>query len=79
MIIEADYEMTESVSDEAKDLIKKMLQPNPNQRLTIPEIFAHPWMNNIPLAMEMFTDEERVKIKKEFTFNDCNRLNRNKD
>jgi len=71
--------LTDVVSKEANDLIKKILQPNPKKRLSIPEIFAHSWMSDIPISIQMFTDEEKEKIVKEFTFNDCWRLNRNFD
>lgn len=33
------------VSEEAMDLLQRILQGNPTDRLTIPEIKAHPWMN----------------------------------
>jgi len=45
--------------------------------LTIPEIFAHEWMSDVPISIVMFTEEEKQKITKEFTFNDCWWLNRN--
>jgi serine/threonine protein kinase len=31
-------------SGELKDLLKKMLMKKPSQRISIPEIFEHPWM-----------------------------------
>jgi serine/threonine protein kinase len=31
------------VSDEAKDLIRKLLQLDPKQRLTVAQVLAHPW------------------------------------
>lgn len=33
------------ISEEAMDLLQKILQGNPSDRLTIPEMKAHPWMN----------------------------------
>ena len=32
------------MSDEAKDLIRKLLTVNPDQRLTVAEALEHPWM-----------------------------------
>ncbi|CAH9119663.1 unnamed protein product [Cuscuta europaea] len=32
------------VSNEAKDLVKKMLNPNPNERLTAHQVLSHPWV-----------------------------------
>ena len=34
-------------------------------------------MQEIPISIKMFTDEEKTLIFKEFTFNDCRRLNWN--
>ena len=79
MIVTADYETKKSIGEEANDLIAKILQPNPKKRLSIPEIFSHPWMKDVPQSIVMFTEEEKTKIKTEFTFNDCRRLNRNFD
>eukprot|EP01128_Nolandella_sp_AFSM9_P008769 TRINITY_DN5445_c0_g1_i1.p1 TRINITY_DN5445_c0_g1~~TRINITY_DN5445_c0_g1_i1.p1 ORF type:complete len:352 (+),score=97.40 TRINITY_DN5445_c0_g1_i1:33-1058(+) len=35
-----------NVSAEGKDMIKKMLTKNPNNRPTVDECLAHPWLNN---------------------------------
>lgn len=35
--------MHSTASIEAKDLLNRMLQPNPFKRITIPEIKDHPW------------------------------------
>lgn len=42
-IKEARYYMKGSVSTEAKDLLNRMIQPNPFRRITINEIKSHPW------------------------------------
>lgn len=34
------------VSDNAKDLVKKMLNPDPRQRLSAQEVLDHPWLQN---------------------------------
>ncbi|KAK1402764.1 Calcium-dependent protein kinase 32 [Heracleum sosnowskyi] len=34
------------ISDNAKDLVKKMLNPDPKQRLTAQEVLDHPWLQN---------------------------------
>ncbi|GAB2221584.1 hypothetical protein Drorol1_Dr00012769 [Drosera rotundifolia] len=38
------------VSDNAKDLVKKMLNPDPKRRLTAEEVLDHPWLQNIKKA-----------------------------
>ena len=51
-IKEARYYMPGFISDSARDLISKMLQPNPLQRLTIKELKTHPWFQtSLPLYM----------------------------
>lgn len=37
----------ERVSREAKDLISKMLICNPEERLTIHDVFNHPWIAKV--------------------------------
>jgi calcium-dependent protein kinase len=32
------------ISEDAKDLIKKLLEYNPNDRISTAEAFAHPWI-----------------------------------
>ncbi|KAH1073546.1 hypothetical protein J1N35_025874 [Gossypium stocksii] len=44
------------VSDNAKDLVRKMLNPDPKKRLTAQEMLEHPWLQhakkapNVPLG-----------------------------
>lgn len=50
-----------SISSNAKDLVLKMLAPNPHNRLTIEEVLDHPWMKDrdkIPKAHLADTVEE---------------------
>jgi 5'-AMP-activated protein kinase catalytic alpha subunit len=44
-IKDAKYYMKGAASIEAKDLLNRMMQPNPFNRITIQEIKAHPWFN----------------------------------
>lgn len=45
-IKDCKYSMPPTLSDEAKDLIFRMLQSDPMDRITIPEIKNHKWFNN---------------------------------
>ncbi|KAK8958635.1 Calcium-dependent protein kinase 8 [Platanthera guangdongensis] len=38
------------VSESAKDLVKKMLDPNPKRRLTAQDVLDHPWLQNAKKA-----------------------------
>ena len=44
-IIEAKIKNIEGVSQEANNLIKKLLNPNPRKRITFEKIKTHPWFN----------------------------------
>ena len=47
--------MPKDFSPEAKDLIKRIFQPNPLNRIKFHEIKLHPWMNlGEPYTIEMF-------------------------
>jgi len=53
-IKECKYSMPPTLSDEAKDLIFRMLQLDPMDRITIPEIKNHRWFkNNLPLYVSI--------------------------
>jgi len=44
-------------SPDAKDLIAKLIQPNPLKRLTISEVMEHPWFNvNVPTYQVRYFD-----------------------
>lgn len=43
-ISKALFTIPEYVSNEAKDLIKKLLVVDPNKRLELPEVLKHPWI-----------------------------------
>jgi len=38
----------QTLSDECKDLIHRLIEPNANRRYKIDQILAHPWMTEIP-------------------------------
>lgn len=64
-------------SNEFKDLFIKMICPNEDERISIQDIFEHPWMKlNFPSNEEMrFEFEEREKIVKDNMFVDDRNLN----
>ena len=47
-ILSADFQTPNYVSDEAKDLFSKILNTDPETRLSIEEIRKHPWFNLVP-------------------------------
>lgn len=44
MIVQLDAAEWGAISTTAKDLVMKMLSPNPKNRPSIAEILEHPWM-----------------------------------
>lgn len=78
-IILAKYTIKDTISEEAIDLIQKILEPDPSKRLSIQQILAHPWFRDINEDIELFNDQEKEKILREFTYNNAQRYNRNPD
>ena len=56
-IINKEPKHIEKISDEARDLLKGLLNKNPNKRLTIDKILNHPWLKN---------DEKKIKSNKKY-------------
>lgn len=54
MIIKGKYHLKEEVSDDAKNLMKSMLNTDPNSRITISKILSHPWMQLPDDPVEIF-------------------------
>ena len=54
MIIKGKYHLKEEVSDEAKALMKAMLNTDPNSRITISKILTHPWMRTPETPLDIF-------------------------
>jgi calcium-dependent protein kinase len=44
--------MWETISDDAKDLVGKMLECNPIDRITAKEALEHPWFSNRSVAVK---------------------------
>ncbi|XP_041024831.1 calcium-dependent protein kinase 32-like [Juglans microcarpa x Juglans regia] len=52
------------VSDNAKDLVKKMLNPDPQRRLTAQAVLDHPWLQNAKRAPNVSLGETvRARLK----------------
>jgi serine/threonine protein kinase len=57
-IKEGKYYMPNYISPEVKDLINRMLQPNPVKRITLKEIKEHAWYQmNLPLYLKEISDQ----------------------
>jgi serine/threonine protein kinase len=46
-ILNCEYEIPKNVSAEARDLLTKILDTNPETRLTVDQVLAHPWIRQV--------------------------------
>ena len=42
-IVAGQYQPPRRASDTCKDLLKRLLTPDPTYRITVPQIMCHPW------------------------------------
>lgn len=56
------FNLPKHLSPAAKDILQRLLHPNPVERITIPELFKHPWfVDRLPTsALEM--NESYLKL-----------------
>ena len=70
LIIAGKYTLKEDISPEAKNLLKIILEVDPNKRATSLQILNHPWLKDTPVKLDIFTETEKNIIRREFTYND---------
>eukprot|EP00826_Nyctotherus_ovalis_P045050 TRINITY_DN4930_c0_g1_i10.p1 TRINITY_DN4930_c0_g1~~TRINITY_DN4930_c0_g1_i10.p1 ORF type:complete len:487 (-),score=150.53 TRINITY_DN4930_c0_g1_i10:288-1748(-) len=63
LILKGKYSLKEDISEDARDLIKNLLEKDPRRRFSIPEILAHRWMRRATTATSLFTREERESCR----------------
>lgn len=64
IILKKKIALKDDVSEEARDLLMKLLERNPRRRLSSEEILGHKWMQGIQ-EMSLFTKEESKTLNKE--------------
>ena len=69
VILAGKYKLTSAVSSELNDLLMRVLKSDPSERVTIPELLTHPWIQNINPMQTIFYKEELEQIKKEYHLN----------
>lgn len=77
LILTAKYNLKDEISEDAKSLLRALLEPDPFKRLSIKQILSHPWMQDIAETFVIFNEEEQEIIRREFTYNNPSRFNRN--
>ena len=78
-VLKGEYEELKNVSNEANDLIKKMLETDPDVRIKLNDVLNHPWLKNEDVEnrkkLKLFTDNEKILLSKY----DVNYLSSNKE
>lgn len=69
MIIKGKYTLKEEISPEAKHLMRSMMETDPDKRITINKILQHPWITSASNDIDIFNEEEKEIVKKEFMYN----------
>jgi serine/threonine protein kinase len=77
LIKSGTYSLKDEVSKEGRKLIKSILEVNPQKRLRLKEILETEWMQDVPETLDIFTENEKETIKKELTYANTRRINRN--
>lgn len=83
LIMKAKYSLKDDkveLSDEAKSLIRALLEPEPSKRLNINQVSKHPWLQEAyeeGFTVEIFNEQEKQAIEKDFTYQDMRRFRRN--
>lgn len=69
MILRCEYSLPYEISDNARDLLSRILVSDPDLRITLPKIYSHPWMSFIDEeGTSIFTKEEMAAIRMEYDF-----------
>eukprot|EP01022_Parablepharisma_sp_SALTPOND_P028334 TRINITY_DN70811_c2_g1_i1.p2 TRINITY_DN70811_c2_g1~~TRINITY_DN70811_c2_g1_i1.p2 ORF type:complete len:900 (+),score=54.88 TRINITY_DN70811_c2_g1_i1:3575-6274(+) len=68
IIISGKYTLPEDVSEEVRDLLRQILQPDPSLRISIEEVFNHLWLQDVDPSQPIFAAEEIENIMNEYRF-----------
>lgn len=56
------------MSELARDLMQNMLEKSVSKRLTAKEVLYHPWFDDVEAEINIFDEQEKNLIRKEFTY-----------
>ena len=60
-IVAGQYQAPRRASEACKDLLKRLLTPDPTHRITIPQIMSHPWSAACPFS-ESLPDKSALNL-----------------
>lgn len=56
LIMKAKYTLKDDISEDARDLLKGLLERDPTKRISIPNVLSHKWMQNIDTSLTLFNE-----------------------
>ena len=65
-IVKKEPKYIENISDEARNLLKGILNKNPKKRLTCDEILNHPWLSDVNKKNHLFSKSEKETLSKSY-------------
>jgi len=57
---------TTLLSEEVQDLIRSLLQTDPDKRLSAVETLHHPWLQSANPDLDVYTEKEKQLIQREY-------------
>lgn len=64
LILKGKIELREDISEEARDLLRKLLERNPKRRANTSEVIRHQWMQRVN-SVPLFTEEQREALERD--------------
>ena len=65
LILKGKIELKDDISEDARDLLRKLLERNSRKRINTFEVLQHSWMQNINNKVSLFTKEEQESFDKD--------------
>lgn len=56
LIVKGKYQLKDDISLEARNLLRGLLEVNPEKRLTIKQIYRHKWFADLDPDLQLFND-----------------------
>jgi len=56
LIVKGKYTLKDDISIEARNLLRGLLEVNPDKRLTIKQIYRHKWFADLDPNLQLFND-----------------------
>ena len=67
-ILKGNFKLIKNISKEANNLLVKMLEPDPKNRISIEQILKHPWLKGIDIKnrknLNIFSNNEKCLLSK---------------